>query len=82
MMVRQQGVVDITQNCLDTLNPQECQKYCVQYLVHRYIDDTSRNNFDTLASQFVGGRRIMAGFYAMIIIVRCGRTGQVLVLDG
>ena len=29
-----------------------------------------------------GGRDMMAGFYAMIIIVECGGTGQILLLDG
>ena len=38
---------------------------------------------NTLTWQFVaGGREVKAGFYAMIIIVECGRAGQVLVVDG
>ena len=37
----------------------------------------------TFVSQFgTGGREVMASFYAMIIIVKCGYMGQVLVLDG
>ena len=38
---------------------------------------------NTLTWQFVaGGREVKAGFYAMIIIVECGRAGQILVVDG
>ena len=38
---------------------------------------------ETLAFGFgAGGRRVVAGFYAMIIIVGCGYAGQILVLDG
>ena len=47
------------------------------------IDDALHNSFDTLVARFdVGGRGVVAGFYAMVIIVEYGHAQQVLVLYG